>query len=258
MAGLNEWEARALVHLLVRGVSKAADIATATKIPSNKIYGVLRDLESQGLAFQPTKAARNSDYKAVHPEELFAILLAKPRKMSLIQTTIQGKLGELYEGALEGVDESRLDSFVAVSDEGTAVGAMLAQGFRTAQKEIIVRGISLQWLTASPALMTQLKSRAANGVKVRAMAQKILPEQRDALFEVMKDRQFEMRESNRRGSPLAIIDGREVYIGIRKAAPKVEQFSDVFIRATSVDLAEDMRLLFDHDWQDAVTVKSEP
>ena len=254
LAWLNESEQKAMVFLLFEGVSSLARIATGAHIPKNKAYEILEGLERQGLVFQPSALNKTKQYRAVRPEEMFNLLLRGPHRMDLIRTETEGRLVEMYEGAEEGSEEANIEAYIEVTDNKAAVNSKLLGAIKASHKEVLVFGHDLNWVCESTTLMGQLRAQAEAGVEVRVLFDGTRHESRDAQVTAFSDAGFEVRTTPTLRSPMVIIDRRNVYMGIRKPTPKATEFSELFIRITSEDLAADMLRAYNEAWENAQRV----
>ncbi len=110
--GLNQYEAKAYMALVLRGTATASELSDISGVPYTRVYDVLSSLESKGFVVTiPGKPIR---YRAIHPKQA----LEGVRK--LIEEEYQNKLKELdiasrdlleyltplYEKAPPGVKEA--------------------------------------------------------------------------------------------------------------------------------------------------------
>ena len=111
---LTDYQVRALKTLILEGKSAAPDIADDSNIPKTKIYQTLKELDEKELIYCPNETARKKEYVAVRPQLLIERISKKYEKFNNIKDGIEGKLFELYEGALQGSEKGEITSYIVV------------------------------------------------------------------------------------------------------------------------------------------------
>jgi sugar-specific transcriptional regulator TrmB len=66
--GLSEYQAKVYVALVGYGTASASEISTASKVPQNKVYSVLKELEEDGLVFVGGSGKGANIYRPNNPD----------------------------------------------------------------------------------------------------------------------------------------------------------------------------------------------
>jgi sugar-specific transcriptional regulator TrmB len=175
--------------------------------------------------------------------------------MMSIRTEIQGRLVELYEGALEGTGEGGIETFVSVTDSRTALNSMLLGAFKASREEVLIFSPDYAWLRELPALLNQLESKASEGINVKALIDAGTNVEADPTRDFVR-RKFKVRKTRSMHSSMIITDRKDVYLAVRKATRKATESPEIFVRLTSADLALDVVRVFDEAWESAMTEAS--
>lgn len=144
--GLNEYQAKVLVHLISLGESKAPDLSKSSGVPKARIYEVLEELVSMG--FVDIKPGRPSLYRSRAPQEI--IERAKKNKKEEINralSLIDEISGDLIEVLDPLYDSSKVEGeLLKIIHVGSASERETRILYAEAKKEINIVSKSLEYL----------------------------------------------------------------------------------------------------------------
>ncbi|MFB6112175.1 MAG: TrmB family transcriptional regulator [Halobacteriaceae archaeon] len=134
--GLSEYEARAYRALLATGPTTARELSEASDVPMGRIYDVLNDLETQGLA-RSRAAGRPKKYVAVDPDPALDRLL-EARRQDLEETA--ARYAETVEELKTDLEAGAVDSegFWTAVVGPDAVLDLLCERLETASERVVM------------------------------------------------------------------------------------------------------------------------
>lgn len=254
-AGRTDYERRTLVHLIFKGESSPAEVASGTKIPKNKTYEVLESLVEAGLVTRSGIGGKKR-FKAVHPEVIFLLLIQKAHEMQLIQTQVLSRVVEAYEGVQAVGSSGTADSLVELTTGTASRASAFLAGLRGARSEILVADPDLAWMADGSGLWTQLGS-STPAIKIRVLVVK-RPGRQGARAkrhaEKLQAAGVEVRQTELLKSAMIIVDRREAFLELSGPDGRVPDEGPSYVHVKSPALAGDADRLFNQAWEAAVGV----
>ena len=164
-AGLTDYESRAYLSLLKRGVMTASEVSEHGSIPYSKVYETLNSLEKKGWV--EAKRARPSRYYPKSPSE--ALEAARLRLEDMVgewKRIVLGELQPLYERR-----ELREKPDIWILRGEFSVLAKLREMLSTVKTELMVAApdFAMSFIDASVPMLTRLRD---TGVEVLVMVTK--------------------------------------------------------------------------------------
>lgn len=255
--GLSQYEARAYRALLTAGPATAKELSDASGVPMGRVYDVLNDLETQGLA-RSQAAGRPKKYVAVEPETALDRLLAERRReleatADRYAETVAALKEELASGTVDR--EGFWTAVVGPED----VLDLLCDRLETADRTVVMvagppsTGFDLGEVGSR--VTDHLEAAVERGVAVRVLATHELAARiPDALAErygdlVAEHEDFAVRVSGDAAGAVTVVDDREVCVEVPNPIEPDRAFAmvDVADRAFAADVVDTV----DERWPEA-------
>ncbi len=230
-AGLTEYETRAYLSLLERGVLTASEVSEHGNVPYSKVYETLNSLEKKGWI--EVEQGRPSRYFPKAPSEaLEATRLRIEDMVSGWKQVVLEELQPLYERR-----ELKEKPDIWILRGEFSVLAKLQEMISTIKKELMVAipAFAKNFAEASIPMLNHLQD---NGVKVQVMVTK------DLNFEDMADL-GEVRVRTGMFGGGVIVDGKEALLVLGEEKPSLVIWSN------HMGLVKFAREYFQHLWESA-------
>jgi HTH-type transcriptional regulator, sugar sensing transcriptional regulator len=245
--GLNTYEAKAYLSLVLKDSFAAAELATQAGIPRQRIYDVLTRLVQRGLARD--SPGRVTRYSATDPETAIgALIAAQRRELDDLASRSQSLTGELQAAWLRGRSGTT---------PGTHVEVLRDPALLTVRAEEVEQGVSAELLTlataaggplgAGPEFISELVS---SGATVRGVyeAGRLQDADQAARIQACVDAGQDVRVADRVPMDLVLADGaRAVFTLARHGADA----TSTSLLIEHPDMAASLRLTFDAVWSGA-------
>lgn len=150
--GLTNYEAKAYIALIMRGISTASEIIEVSSIPQPRIYDIMTSLEEKG--FVETQEGRPRKYRPINPKIAFHRYMEQLKEKQRHVTEV---LSEVYSGKF--VKER--PAIWITRGEANIIGRSL-QTIKEAETELLVAIPS----HLSPRLIKDLKEAYKRGVNI--------------------------------------------------------------------------------------------
>ncbi|MEM2713640.1 MAG: helix-turn-helix domain-containing protein [Candidatus Pacearchaeota archaeon] len=140
--GINEYEAKVWIALLMRGIASIGEIAELSGVPRSRVYDVLESLEKQGFVIM--KLGKPIKYMALKPaeviERLKANLMASAKEKIKIFDNIKSTeeyllLEQLFN---QGIKPINLDETTQLIKGRNNINYNLKTAIRGAKKSVII------------------------------------------------------------------------------------------------------------------------
>lgn len=215
--GLSEYQAKVYVALVGYGTASASEISTASKVPQNKVYSVLKELEEEGLVFVGGSGKGANVYRPNNPD--FFI-----REMRIKYTNATGTARDFLLPLFERSSDQHKSRSIWVLRGTQTVYAKMVEMILGATEEVILATDTLYDLKVArviEAMKSREKRLSKEGVdltvKVITYAHGIDDKyEKDVLQELTDMKGAEVRlleREGRLGIILLAIDRREVLQG---------------------------------------------
>lgn len=205
--GFTVYEAKAYLALLEQGPSTASVISRKSKVPQGKIYETLNKLIDKGIVIE--KLLDPKKYEALKPEEAFH-KWTEDKKNEFEQLSKEA-LEQLKNLKKEKPEQSILDtiSFIQGRKQNFDIATLAV---KRCKKEILIISVGEQ---IPYPLFRELSSASKRKVKIKMIVTKHTQENKEILIEFIKHG-FEIRHSKTQGYSIAVIDGQEIILSVRK------------------------------------------
>ncbi|MBU5557749.1 MAG: helix-turn-helix domain-containing protein [Candidatus Aenigmatarchaeota archaeon] len=157
--GLSEWEARSYIALATKGSLTASALSSISKIPTSKVYEVLRNLQRKSLA--ALRASRPFRWCAIEPATaLKSIIEARQTAVA----ALEAKTAELLSRLRPALTKEGSEIWMATGRRAFLDKA--AEMFGRATSDICI--VTARF-TRTAAIDASLKAAADHGVKIRVV-----------------------------------------------------------------------------------------
>lgn len=192
-AGLKDYHAHVVSHLLALGEAKAPELSQMSGVPRARIYGVLRELANQGLI--EVRPGWPAIYKAKPPDEILRRLILNrraemQREIEVLQR-LRGEFKRILSPLYNVAFRRSRRPLVKILSVGRASEEETRLMYREAKKEINIVSRAMEWL---PKVKRELIKASARGIKVKILLlkpdllkKKDLRIQRNVLQTIKKD-----------------------------------------------------------------------
>ncbi len=214
--GLSEYQAKVYIALVGYGSASASEISMASKVPQNKVYSVLKELEEEGLVFVGGTGKGANIYRPNNPD--FFI-----REMSLKYGHATGTAKDFLIPLFERSSEQHKSKSIWVLRGTSTVYAKMVEMILGASEEIILATDTLYDLKVARVIeaIRSRKKRLKNDegidlkVKIITYAHGIDDKyEKDVLKELADLTEVKLLErEGRLGSIFLVIDGNEILQG---------------------------------------------
>lgn len=206
--GLTEYEARAYLYLLEKGVLTASEVSEHANVPYSKIYEVLNSLERKGWI--ETERDRPSRYYPKSPSEaLGAVKLRLEDKVKSWETTVQNELQPLYE---KREIREKPDIWILRGEFNTL--AKLREMLGKAKSELMIAAPTLT-KTLVEAIVPMLMHLQSTGVRILLMVSRDVKEW--SIGNIASVVEVRVREHMFGGG--IIVDGKEAVLLLGEEKP---------------------------------------
>ena len=174
--GLSRYEATAYLGLLKRSSFSAAELATHTGVPRQRIYDVLQSLSTKGLAHE--RVGQRRTFVAVAPEQALATLMRSRRESmeqelyaaEALAATLAHTIQPLYAA---GSDEDNPLHYIDVITDTRQIGARAVELAYSAEHEILVC-FKRPLLSSLEENLEEVREPLQRGVRYRAVYEQAL------------------------------------------------------------------------------------
>lgn len=206
--GLTEYEARAYLSLLEKGVLTASEVSEHANVPYSKIYEALNSLERKG--WTETRRSRPSRYYPKSPSEaLGAVKLRLEGKVKSWEKTVLNELQPLYEKR-----EIREKPDIWVLRGEFNILAKLQEMLGKAKSELMIAAPTLS-KTLVEAIVPMLTHLQSTGIKILLMVPKEVTEWN--IGNIARVAEVRAREHMFGGG--VIVDGKEALLLLGEEKP---------------------------------------
>jgi len=217
LLGLSEYQAKVYIALVGYGQASASEIYSASKVPQNKVYSVLKELEEQGLVFVGGSGKGANIYRPNNPD--FFI-----REMSIKYNQATGIANDFLIPLYERSSEQHQSKSIWVLRGTSTVYTKLVEMILGATDEIILATDTLYDLKVArvlEAMKSREKRLSKEGidltVKVITYAHGIDDKyEKDVLSELTDMEGVEVRileREGRLGTIFLVVDGEQILQG---------------------------------------------
>jgi len=140
--GLNIYETKAWIALLIKGIASAGEVAAVSGIPRSRTYDILESLEKKGFAL--SRLGKPAKYIGIKPKMILEQLKKNIEKdagdrisnlLKVKETDEFSKLEELY---IKGTDSVKVESASTALKGKFNISNHLKEIFKNAKEEIII------------------------------------------------------------------------------------------------------------------------
>ncbi|MFX1520636.1 MAG: TrmB family transcriptional regulator [Promethearchaeota archaeon] len=211
--GLSEYQAKVYIALIGYGSASASAISTASKVPQNKVYSVLKELEEAGLVFVGGSGKGANIYRPNNPD--FFI-----REMSNKYSQATGAAKDFLIPLFERSAEPHQSKSIWVLRGTPTVYSKLVEMILGSREEVILATDTLYDLKVArvvEAIKNRQKKLSHLQVKVITYAHGIDDKyEKDVLQELTEMEGVEVKlleREGRLGTIFLVVDGREILQG---------------------------------------------
>jgi sugar-specific transcriptional regulator TrmB len=211
--GLSEYQAKVYIAIIGYGSATASEISMASKVPQNKVYSVLKELEEQGLVFTGGEGKGANVYRPNNPD--FFI-----REMSIKYGNATGAARDFLIPLFERSSEQHQSKSIWLLRGTSTVYAKLVEMILGAKEELILATDTLYDLKVArvvEAIKNRQKKLSDLKVKVITYAHGIDDKyEKDVLQELTEMEGVEVKlleREGRLGIIFLVVDGREILQG---------------------------------------------
>lgn len=249
--GLNDYQSRVYLALLKIGPCTASEVCKETKVPQNRVYSVLDELELKGFVVSIPSKPRS--FRAIEPKAASEFVIKERiEQMSSAKETIEKRL----ENMARGKSEDPMEQFWIIS--GKSGWDKLHRAILRANDT--VRAINLSFsvfriFTIEDQDPLQIfKSSVSKGVKIKAL----VPITESSLNRAKKiSKVVELRHLNFEPVRFMTIDDSEAYVVLypHRSPSDIPAKQEAYIILWTVnkDLILELINLFDRLWKSAET-----
>ncbi len=200
--GLSEYQAKVYIALIGYGSASASEISMASKVPQNKVYSVLKELEEEGLVFVGGSGKGANIYRPNNPD--FFI-----REMRIKYNSATGSARDFLIPLFERSSEQHQSKSIWVLRGTPTVYAKMVEMILGATEEIILATDTLYDLKV--ARVVEAIKRHEKSVKIITYAHGIDDKyEKDVLRELVDMDKVEVRlieREGRLGTIFLVVDG---------------------------------------------------
>lgn len=206
--GLSEYQSKVYIAIIGYGSASASEISMASKVPQNKVYSVLKELEEQGLVFTGGESKGANVYRPNNPD--FFI-----REMSI-----------KYNSATSAARDFLIPLFERSSEQHQSKSIWVLRGTATVYAKMVemILGTNEELILATDTLYDLKVARVVEAIKSRKIKVKIITYahgiddkyEKDVLRELVDMEDVEVRlleREGRLGTLFIVVDGREILQG---------------------------------------------
>ncbi len=251
--GLSRYESTAYLGLLGRQSFSAAQLATHTSIPRQRIYDVLQSLSSKGLAHERMGPRRT--FVAVAPEQALPALLAErrsvmERELADAQTIAQSLVATMQPIYTEGSNEDNPLDYIDVLLDPRQISARAWTLAQQADHEILVC-FKRPLVSSLEENVAEVREPRSRGVQYRALYElsALEDEQLRPVLAQFRSLGQELRFVPQLPIKMNLFDGRVALLSLQD--PITGRPSITALCLNHPSLAQTLRVAFEAFWAQA-------
>ncbi len=252
--GLNSYEAKLWLALLMKGVATAGELSDLAFVPRSRSYDVLESLERKG--FVTMKLGKPIKYIAVPPLEVIERVKKGVKEEaetqsalieSLRKSEVLDELNTLHTKGLEVVEPSDLTGAIKGRKN---LYSYLASAIRNAEKNVLIVTTEQELAGIFESLKNALNKAKNNGIKIKIAAP--ITKSNSEVAKVLS-KYGQVRNIEGLKARFCIVDGKSV--SLMALDEGVHESNDFAVLVNTPFFAKGFESIFSTVWEDAKAVE---
>ena len=169
--GLNVYETKVWLALLVKGVASAGEVSTISGVPRSRTYDVLESLEKKGFVVE--KLGKPVKYLGIKPNIILEKLKNNVKKnaedkiKSLLRVKNTSEYGELESLYRDGINPVKREDVSASLKGRSNISVHLREILRNAEKEVIICTNAKEFISKAKLFSQTFNNLKKSNVKIK-------------------------------------------------------------------------------------------
>jgi sugar-specific transcriptional regulator TrmB/predicted hydrocarbon binding protein len=247
--GLSPKEAQVFLEVSLAGPGKASEVARRTGLSRTDAYNQLKRLVDRGVVRATVE--RPMRFVPLPIDDALDVLV-KEREDEIQRIRSQRDVFRESIKPLPQVDGAGVEATFRLHQDRRTIHNQIHKMIRDARSEVLIAATKRSLgRYASSGILAELRTRS-KAVRIRVLTQ-VDGVNLDAVLEAVQDADYLLRHSDRVGSNLLIVDGKEILNSlVFDDAPGSKGREDVALWTDSADFVRAQRAFFEEAWEESV------